>query len=249
MADSTFTLLNNVLVGLRRAKLPSGTTSISDEYHETLLGFINVAKEEAEEAWDWTELQSTVTVTQSAASDVTMSLQSSAGFSSADVTNRARLLYEQHETMWLLRSTRNRRPMVFDVTTSNEYRLVQTSVAHILRLRATDNDETNDPTYFALRDRADGYKELLVYPTPSSVRTFQLTFIQPQAALPSTEIDTTLLSIPSRPVWLKTLLIMNQERGEEQGRPDSELARQASDALDNAIGLQMTDLDHTAFVE
>lgn len=248
MADTTLQLLNRVLRGLRKTELDSGTTSVDDDYHKLLLDWLNVAKEEVEEAWDWEELQVTATITQSAVSDVTMSLEASDGFSDTDITNKARMLYEQPLTHFALRSTKTAKPMIFDVTDSNEFRLKETSVAHIIRLRATDQDDTGDPCYFALRDNADGFKELLIWPTPNQVRTFQLTAIQPQAELPNATLDATQLSVPSRPVWTRALLYANQERGEELSRPGSTLDRQQETALANAINAQMTDEDRTAFV-
>lgn len=109
--------------------------------------------------------------------------------------------------------------------------------------------QVQDPCYFALRDQANGYKELLIYPQPADARTFQIEVIQPQALLTSTAVSTDTLSVPSRPVWLRALWYANQERGDAMGREGSTLAIQQDDALANAVGRQMTDEDRTAYVE
>lgn len=251
MADVTLTLLNNVLRGLRREEIASGTTELTDEYHLTLLDFLNTAKSEAEEAWDWEELFVTATVTQALSTDVTIPLVST-GASDIDVSNKAAMLYEDERNEYLLRSAKNRKPMIFDITAgnSNNYRLRETSVAYIERMRVTQSAGlTGDPCYFALRDDDDGNKELLIYPEPAAVRTFQLHLIEPTANLTNNAVGTDSLKIPSRPVWLKALWYANQERGDEMGREGSTLDKQQDDALANAIGRQMTDEDHTAYLE
>jgi len=88
-------LVNKVLVGLRRSKIPATQTAITDSYEMLLLQFGNAAKSEAEEAWDWEELRTTVTLTVSAGTDEYELV--STGDADVDAPNDSRLLYEKRE--------------------------------------------------------------------------------------------------------------------------------------------------------
>jgi hypothetical protein len=240
MADSTLDLLNRVLRGLRRDVIAAGTDNITDPYHLYLLDLINVAKEEVEEAYDWQELQDLVVVTATGANDqnlpmVTVATDAS-GMADTDVPNNSRIQYFQYSTEYDMTGTHERKPMVVDITDTHEYLLKEISTSEMLYKRATDNDETRDPEYFSIdRDPSTGYLVLQVWPKPEDLRVYRLSMVIPQVELPSSTLTTTEIKVPSRPVWLRALFYANQERGEELGRPGSELDRQAQDALDNAI--------------
>lgn len=248
---TTRALLNKVLRGLRQYSLliDDSTTSVSDDYILTLLQFLNEAKEECEENWPWMALRQTITVTLDTRSSGEYTLTSAAD-ADVDTNDRSQLLYENvtiHGSMESFRNTDRSLPQVFDVTDSSEERLREITQEKMERYHFQDNDESGQPVYFALYHSADSLK-LKIWPISDAAYTLKLRIFIPQAELSDTDI-TTELSIPSRPVWLKALLKANAERGEELGRPDSELAQAYLDALAVATAREMTKADSTVYLE
>jgi hypothetical protein len=243
-------LLNKVLRGLRRDV--SQVTTTSDSYHLLLLQFLNSAKEELEDNWDWHTLRQTVTLTISA-STTEYSL-TAAGSADVDVTPRSRLLYEKPQMggytdeFQLETSTRyyGSLPQVFDVTDGTEYRLSEISPEQMERLHFTDNDETEKPTSFAIYRDVDSLK-VKVWPTPSGTRTWKMRFVIPQAEIPRTNMNSYQLKIDDRSVWTKALHTAAQERGEDVGRPLSSLEREAADALFLALDREKLNSDMTSY--
>lgn len=248
---NTRDLMNKVLYGIRQFGLVIGssTTSTTDEYLLMLLQLVNEAKEEIEECgWPWHVLRTTVTITLS--SGTTEYTLTSAGAADVDTNDRSRLLYENvshfgpSEGFYMSNSSS---PMVFDVTTSSEYRLKEETLERIERWHFTDNDETGKPTSFCIYSTGSALK-MKVYPTPDATYTLKARIYIPQAELSSTDLTTTL-SIPARPVWLKALFKANAERGSELGRPDSELYMSMNDAIGAAVGKEQTAADQTVFLD
>ena len=241
-------LLNKVLIGLRKPPIDSGTTVVTSGYHKLLLQSINNAKEEAEEAWDWQVLRSTVTVT-GIASTATYTLLA-ANDADKDVSDESRLLYTRpypyhNETSIYYDGSL---PQVFDVTDAAELRLQEVTPEEMERLHFTDNNETvATPHKFTIyRDTDNTFFK--VWPLPTGIRTWKMRFVIPQAELADTDITTTL-SLPARPVWMRALLYQNAERGEELGAPNSTLGESADEALANAISRERTDADDTGYPE
>ena len=246
---TTRTLINKVLRGLRQFGLiiSDGDASTTDDYLLMILQFVNEAKEEIEESgWPWRALRQTVTVTL-AASTVEYTL-SSAGDADVDTNDRSRLLYETEHGYETFTMGSYTRPMVFDVTDNDEYRLNEWTQERMEREHFTDNDETNArPTHFALY--SDGtYLKMKVYPIPSEARTLKVRMYIPQAELSESSLGTTL-TIPDRPVWTKALWKANQERGDELGAAGSTLHMAYLDAHGTAVGIEMTPDDSTVHLE
>ena len=244
-------LLNKVLRGLRQFSLiiSDGTTSISDDYLLMLLQFINEAKEEVEEVgWPWMALRQTVTITLS--NGTTDYALTAAGPADIDTNDRSQLLYEQVTIDGGNESFRNSDaslPQVWDVTNSAEGRLKELTQEQMERWHMTDNGETGAPIYFAIWHETANLK-MKVWPTPDGTYTLKARIFIPQAELSSSNIAT-VLSIPSRPVYLKALLKANAERGEELSAPNGALARDFIDSLANASGREMTKQDSTVYLE
>ena len=248
-------LLNKVLRGLRQFSLIIGdaTTTVSDHYLLMLLQFVNEAKEEVEEVgWPWMALRQTVTVTLSngvAAYDLVLGEEED-GPADVDTNDRSQLLYEQVTVDGGSESFRNSDgslPQVWDVTSSTESRLMETTQEQMERWHMTDNAETGAPIYFAVWHATANLK-LKIWPTPNGTYTLKMRLFIPQAELASDDLDT-ILSIPSRPIYLKALLKANAERGEELSAPNGALARDFTDALANATGREMTKQDSTVYLE
>jgi hypothetical protein len=248
---TTVTLLNKVLRGLRQFDLilDASATSTTDDYLLMLLQFINEAKEEIEESgWPWYALRATHTVTLASSTiDYTLT---AAGDSDTDTSDRSRLLYENVNdggTTESFRSGHSSLPQVFNTTTADEYRLTEVTIEKMERWHFTDNDETGQPTHFALY-AASGNLKMKVYPTPDQAYTLKVRIYDPQDELASDSLATTL-TIPSRPVYLKALWKANQERGSELGAPDSTLADAYHDAHGAAVASEMTQADETVFLD
>lgn len=249
MALTALALLNKVLRGLRRDVLTS--TSTTDSNQLLVLQFLNSAKEELEDTWDWHALRQTVTVTISAGT-VDYAL-TAAGPADVDVSPRSRLLYEkpmqpgavygETETSTY---TYGSLPQVFDVTESTEFRLNERSPEQIERLHFTDNDEAAIPTEFALYRDANSLR-MKVWPTPSGTRTFKMRFVIPQDEIPRSEMTSYQLKIDDRSVWTLALHKACQERGEDVGRPLSALEREAADALFLALDREKLNSDLTGY--
>lgn len=245
MSLTALALLNNVLRGLRRDVVTASSTT--NAYHMLLLQYLNSAKEEYEDTWDWHALRRTVTVTIS--SGTSEYALTEAGPADVDVTPRSRLLYEKDvliggEPGTIESSTYSpgALPQVFDVTDSSEYRLNEISPEKMERLHFTDNDETNKPSDFALyRDASNLIMK--VWPTPNGTRTFKMRFVIPQSVIPSTAMTGYTLKIDPRTVWTKALHNACAERGEDVGRPLATLEREAMDALFLALDREKLNSD------
>jgi len=248
---NTRDLTNKVLRGLRQFGLIIGSSvaSVTDDYLLMIIQFVNEAKEEIEEAgWPWQALRQTVTLT--LASGTSEYDIETAGQADVDTNDRTRLLYENVSAFGTSEGFYNgmsSQPMVFNTTTSDEYRLTEYTQEQIERLHFTDSDETDQPQYFTLYTDGDSMK-MKVWPTPDATYTLKLRMFVPQAELSNTDLTTTL-SIPQRPVWTKALLKANQERGDELGSPGSTLHTAYLDAHGAATGKEMTPADQTVFLE
>lgn len=234
---TALTLLNNVLRGLRRDAVSAVTTT--DAYHLLLIQFLNRAKSDIEDKWDWQALRETKTVTLSASTQ-TYTLT---------VADRARLLYRKpsKDGGWYesSRPTAQSQPQAFDTTDSTEYQLVEIPWEKFEYLRLTDDNDTNErPQYFALRNTGTN-KELGVWPMPTGTRTLSIRFVVPQAAIPSQYMTNFTLKTPTEPVWLKALQYAIEDRGEGVGRRSEQIREEAEDALYMALEPELSPDDKT----
>ena len=248
---TTREIVNKVLRGLRQFGLiiPTGTNTITDDYLLMILQFVNEAKEEIEESgWPWQALRQTITITLTSGTieyDLTI-----AGASDIDTNDRSQLLYEHRNQFGRSERFYNSEAsvaQVWDVTTSSEVRLKEITQERMERFHLTDNDETGDPVHIAVFSDGDSIR-MKVWPTPNQTFTLKARFYIPQIELTDTD-TTTIISIPSRPVYLKALLKANQERGDELGLPSSTLGIAYLDAHGSATGKEQTAADTTVGLE
>lgn len=247
-------LLNNVLRGLRRDVIPSGTTSTTNSYNLLLLQFLNLAKDFVEGRWDWHALRTTVTLT-TAAGTSSYSLIGS-GSSDVAVSDKSRLLYERpvrssEDSGGISIETSDRIagsvPQVFDVTDAAEFRLQEISPEQMERLHFTDdNVQTTFQSYFSIT-RSAGFISVKLWPIPGAIRTIKLRFVIPQAVIPNTGMTSYTLSIPDTPVWLGGLIRATEERGEEAGRPLQTTQKDYQDALFFALDREKINDDMTGY--
>ena len=230
---NTRDLINKVLVGLRQTQIDSGTTSTTDAYELLVLQFVNEAKEEVEESWDWQALRDAVTITLSQGT-ATYTLTTS-GAASVDTNDRTRLMYDDTPV--------GRLPQVFVTSETSEYRLKEISRERMQGLHLTDDDEQDQPEFFTIYSNGTSLN-MQIYPVPDGAHTLTGRFVIPQDELSSTNLSTNL-TVPERPVWTKALWKANEERGSELARPEGPNERAYRVALGNAIGREMTDDDIT----
>ena len=195
-------LLNRVLVALTEDEIDSGTATITSKYHKLLGLFVNQIKEIVEEEHNWRALRATEQVTVSAST------------SSSAITNaneRSRLLRVYNELAG------EEQALVFDVTDSNNpYRLYEMDLSMLLKRRALDTSNGNDPTFFAIDNTGEDAVSIQVWPTPTDERTIDITMIIPQDVLENSDLDTNI-KVPSRPIEMGAIWYALEERGEELG--------------------------------
>jgi hypothetical protein len=242
---SALTLLNKLLRGLRQDQLGSATATA--KYHLLLVQYLNEAKEEVEEAWEWQSLRQTLTATLSAGTaeyDLT-----AAGAADIDTNDRSKILYEAgfHGSS---RESGSRGfgslPCVWDVTDQGEYRLAEVSWEKMEQLHFTDDDDRQDPTYFAIRNDGSNLK-LKVWPLPADTRTLKLRLYIPDAEIGDSDLDTTTVTAPNRAVWSLALWKANAERGEEIAQPGGFAEMTYRKALSDSIAREQTFVDITSF--
>ncbi len=198
-------LVNNVLIRLREEQV----TTVSANTYSTLIGeFVNDAKRQVEDAWNWTALRSTLTVT-----------------TAADTFN-----YEMNGA--------GVRFKVLDVIndTSNFFMKQESSSQFNNALLNTDTAETGEPRYYTFNGvSSDGDIQADVYPIPDGVYSLRFNFVVPQAKLTS---DTTTILVPSEPVIFGAYARAIAERGEDGGLTTSEATLLAANSLNDAIAIE-----------
>lgn len=201
-------LINKILVRLRQDTI----SSLSDS-GATLAGhFVNQAKEEIEDIGPWKALRSLVTIA---------TVQGTEEYLITGTNERSYPLQECGQIE------------VFETTTNSLRRQLQ-----VIPYEALVTLHESDPSqqqalaeYVAFNKTATGLYARF-YPIPESVRNYKVRVVIPQAEL---TVVSTVLTIPSRPVWLLAAAYMVQERGEELSGEPGQLMSQARVAIDNAM--------------
>lgn len=212
MAQLTYLqIVNKVLTKLRE----DNVTSVTYNDYSTLIGeFVNDAKKEVEDAWDWSVLRTSVTFSSSVGVR-TYSLTSGTNTDS-------RLVYDEHD-----------RPMAFDVTTGTQIQLYEYNEDRVERefLLQTPALTNEQPCTFSLTTLGDGFQVNLLE-TPLSIRNYKFYFIVPQEELTN---SSDICSVPWRPVRDLALMYALDERGEEIGEPGGRAERRYLSTLAASI--------------
>jgi hypothetical protein len=104
------------------------------------------------------------------------------------------------------------------------------------RLHQQDRDETSDIAYFSLRlspDR-DGL-EMKTWPACPENQHIRLRFWTPEAEIDTDTDESRVLLVPDRVLYLGTLYLALNERGEELGEPGHVAERRYIDAMEQAV--------------
>lgn len=208
-------LINEVLKRLREDTV--GTVDYST-YSTLISTFINDAKREVENSWNWEVLKTKYDVLPNG------------GSSDFDITGlqdpEARLAYDDCK-----------KPMVYDVKANDEFQLNQYSYDRYIGRWLTDPDglASNDkPNWFAVNKDPDGQWRIYFDGVPAVNRQYKVYFYTPQNDLVS---PTTEILVPWRPVVHLALLYALDERGEEIGEPGSKAWRRFDKSLSDTIAL------------
>lgn len=177
-------LVNAVLLRLRE----DSVTAVDDtSYTQLIAAFVNEAKEEVEDSWNWSHLRTNLDI------DTTASITS---YNLVGSNSRTRILDCYNTTKkWRLLQVKNN-PYLNNQTNLSTV----TGSANLFDITGSDTD-TGEFTF-------------RVFPTPTGTETLRFYCVVPQTELSD---ETDVLQIPSAPVIQLAYLKAINERGEDQG--------------------------------
>jgi hypothetical protein len=208
MALPTYlTLVNEVLQRLREPTV----STISENTLSALIGrFVNDAKRECADAYDWDAFNTSVTVS-TAASQYT-------GYSLTGAGTRFKVVN------------------VIDITKYGQ--LFPTTVDAIeRRVFSTSSPQSADPSEYAFKGvDTNGDSQFMLWPIPVGVNSIRFSLIVPETDFTS-DSDTTKL--PKEPIVLGALARALVERGEDSGLTSSECYSLARKVLADLIAVEL----------
>lgn len=204
-------LINKVLVKLRETQVSANDES---EYSSLIGVFINEAKREVEDAWQWTALRTNKTVS-------TVASQYS-GYAITGALDRFHILRVWNDT--------------------DDFQMSVVPDEYIDRVNLTSTVQSAAPCYYRMSGAdSNGDPTFDVFPTPDGVYTLNFRMVVPQDDL-SADADT--LTIPWRPVVQKAYSLALGERGEDGGIPFSEADAHYEKMLSDAISQDAARVPH-----
>lgn len=154
-------LVNSVLRRLREEEV---TTVDESDYSKLIGDFINDAKRQVEDAWDWTALRNTYTITTASGTST---------YALTDFGVRSNVLYVHNET-------------------TNNY-INQESLQRIRQLALGTDNAVGTPYYYAMENvDSNGDANIRFYQTPNSTQTISVYTIKRTGDL-STDSDSILV--------------------------------------------------------
>lgn len=222
MAQTQLQIINRVQRRLRETE----TASVATTDYSMLLGdFLNDVIGEMNDDHDWTQLDVEEEVSVVAGTiDYTLS---------SAVPNDAVLRFLGNS------------PLVYmfdDASDELGEAMILVNKQYMQACRYADSQSTSaDPIYFALvPDNTADTMTLQIYPEPEETRTIKLQFWvkSPELEVDGTD-DTTDIWIPQQPLYLGTLFLALNERGEELGEPGGVAETRYNKSKDSAIYTDM----------
>jgi len=194
-------VLNRVLIRLRQ---PTVTVIDFDDYTILVQEFVNQAKDDVEDAWNWTTLRQSVSIT---------CVADTFRYELNGMTPRGQLLYNNDglpEAWNLQTNSRLIGPMPSDWMTQ--------------RLTVDGTLQKGNPQYFDFNgpdpaSTSDDDPRIDVWPVPNSTDALQIDLHVPQATL--TDL-TTVIKVPVNAIVYGAWAYCMLERGEEQGFQSSD---------------------------
>lgn len=227
MAVTYRDLLNRVLRTLGEDEIPTAQSELEDTYTKLVGNFLNMIKEEIEDATNWRSLRQVLTATVSA---------DALSGTIVGSTERSRLL-QGDDVQWARNRGFGYVPLIFDTTNSNDPTpLIELELVDILYRDTLDPTQrtVTDVQFFAIDDSSGDTLDVLVWPRPSTNRTITANLVVPQARLIDTDLDTNII-IPTRALEVGTLWFALEERGEELGINALFSEERYHKALDDAV--------------
>ena len=204
MAKKTFLqVTNSVLKRLRQGTV----ATVTETSYSTMIGeLVNAAMREAEDAWDWTRLQTTINVTLVA------------GQTQYAITGAGDRFRMMDDEMW---------------EDTEEYFIRPQTIRYIRKMNRQADITNNDPAFYAFDgEDSNGDPTFSVTPPPQSADTVNVDLIVPTAEL-SADSDT--ININWWPIYLRAYALAVSERGEDGGAGFNEIDLEAKNALNDAI--------------
>lgn len=201
-------MVNKILTRMRE----SSVTSINDTEHSSaILRFLNDAKREVEDAFNWTSLQQTLTV--------------------ATVAGTHTYAIEEGSVYT------NQRSRIIDVfNDTTEVRLVAVPFDFARRQSQTTNNEQAEPVHYAVAGITTTQSlNIRFYQTPDAVYSMEIEALIPEEDLSA---DAQYTKVPWYPIYLKGLALAIRERGEDEGEQYSEIQRAYQQALGDAVAYE-----------
>ena len=145
------TYLQAINAVLRRLREDEVATYTQSSYAKLIGDFINEAKREIEDAWNWTQLRTTLTVT-TAASDDSYTLTGSG---------------ERYRILQALNVTQETHLRQVDYTTLNTWKEI-----------GSPTDDS--PLYYNVQGSTSGDADIIVYPQPDAIESLNFYMVIPQ---------------------------------------------------------------------
>jgi hypothetical protein len=127
---------------------------------------------------------------------------------------------------------------IFDTSSADDGdQLLLVTAEQMETLYQRGRDETNpDPLYFTLRQSPDrAGLQVTLWPTPTEARHIRMRFWTPEDQVdPEADTNRTML-VPDRVLYLGTVMLALNERGEEMGEPGNVAERRYYNAFAQAI--------------
>lgn len=215
-------LVNEVLKRVRESQV--GTVSAST-YSALIASFINDAKAQVEDSWEWFALRTPVEFSL-VAGTYTYDLSDGGVVTSPTLLNdRSVLMYDSE----------CHRGLAWDITSPNPTTIDERPLDYVEHMYNIDTNhpDISIPQFYAV-DYSAGTPSIRLYEKPSEVRDWRFIFKRPQDDL---SVDSDELLVPWRPVVLLATNYALNEKGEEVGTPGSIAEQRYLQALSDAIAL------------
>ena len=197
-------LINAVLRRLREDQV----TSISQSDYAALIGdFVNEAKREVEDAWNWIQLRTTIQLN---------TVVDTFRYTLTGAGDRSRIL------------------QVINDTENYELWRANYKWMNIQFTMVGNGAAEGSPHYFDINGGTDGDPNVDLYPIPNAVEAINFNLVKPQDDFTD---DADALTVPSMPVILGAYMRALSERGEDGGRAYQELERDYVRAMSDAIAI------------
>lgn len=205
-------LVNRVLLRLREDEVESFEDA--DPYVRLIGNFVNEAKREVEDAWNWTVLRESAVIT---------THYGESAYAVNGFNNRSRLLFDS-----------NGQVSAWNMTTKEKLR--GPMPGRWMTQKLTTNNTPQRPLYFDFNGESEGHPVINVFPIPDDIYELQVDGVVPQDDLVN---EGDRLKIPSGPVVLLAWAYAIGERGEDGGLSYNEIHERYERALSDAVAYDM----------